>query len=73
MSQIDIDTAAERINATDDFGAAVKGDRIEVTKFGKPAGHVTEDEIENIGHTPTGFGGNLRKGALEVWRAIRGE
>ena len=69
---MDINEAIDRINETKDFTAAESRGRIQITKFGRPAGYITEDDISSLGHTPTGWprSKGLNKGALEVWRAL---
>jgi hypothetical protein len=67
---MDMQTATDRINAAADLGATIKRGEIHVTKYGRPAGVVTQDDLDSLGHTPTGWGKSLRKGALEVWRAL---
>jgi len=70
---VDMNTAADRINEHPDLSAEIVRGNIEVKKYGKPAGKVTQDDIDQMDHTPTGWGKSLRKGALEVYRAIREE
>ena len=67
---IDIDTAAELISAHPDLSADVRGDEIKVSMYGRPAGSVTQDDLDQLSHTPTGWGKHLRKGALVVYRAL---
>lgn len=63
--------AASKISASQyDLSAKVAGNRIIVSRYGRPAGYVSADEIERLGGSPTGWGKHLNKGALEVWRAL---
>jgi len=69
--------AIDRINAHPDLAATEHGDRIEIKVFGKPAGYVTHDDVAqaeaSISSTGWPQGKGLRRGALQVFRAIRGE
>lgn len=65
-----LEQAAELINQHTDLTARVRRGQIEVNVYGRPAGYVTEGELERLGHTPTGWGKNLRKGALKVWQSL---
>jgi len=67
---MDIMTAVDKINATADYSASRKGSEISVTKYGRPVGVVTMDDLAALGHTATGWGVHLRKGALGVYRAL---
>lgn len=62
--------AAELISNNSDLGARICHDRVEVTVYGRPAGYVTADELDRIGHTSTGWGKHLSKGASKVWTAL---
>ena len=67
----------DHINTHPDLTAIDRGDRIEIKIFGKPAGYITHDDIRQaeISISPTGWpqSKGLRKGALHVYRMIRGE
>lgn len=67
---MDIHTATDRINAYDDLSARIRGDAIEVSVYGRPAGVVSQDDLDRLGHSATGWGKGLRKGALKVYRAL---
>lgn len=73
MTKMTLTDAAARINSAADLSAQVRGQKIEVSRFGRPAGYVTADDLDRIGHTPTGWGSNLAKGKLQVWQALTQE
>lgn len=70
---MDMNTAAYRINEWEDLSARVNGDKIMVSVYGRPAGSVDQNDIDNLGHSATGWGKGLRKGALKVYRALTDE
>jgi hypothetical protein len=65
--------AAERINRHPDLTATVRRDSIMVDVYHRPAGYVSEGDLAQLGHTPTGWGCNLSKGKLAVWHSLTGE
>jgi hypothetical protein len=67
---MDLATAADRINEYEDLSARICGAVIEVSVYGRPAGTVSQDDLDQLGHTATGWGKSLRKGALQVYRAL---
>ena len=67
---IDIYTAAERIDEATDLGATIRYGEIHVTRYGRPAGKVTQSDLDALTHSSTGWGKSLHKGAYQVWRAI---
>jgi hypothetical protein len=70
MTEITIAVATERLNRHPDFTAIARLDRIDVKRFGRPAGYITHADLQSIGHTATGWGKNLTKGAYPAWQAI---
>ncbi len=72
MEKITLEVAAERIDATPDHTATVVGDRVMVTRHGKASGYVSQEDLDQLRHTPTGWGKNLTRGAYPIWRAITG-
>jgi hypothetical protein len=65
--------AAERINRHPDLTATVLHGRIMVDVYHRPAGSVSEGDLAQLGHTPTGWGRNLSKRKLAVWHSLTGK
>lgn len=66
-----LDHAAELINRHPDLSAVVRGSKVEIDVYGRPAGYITGDDLNRLGHTATGWGKQtLRKGAYTVWQAL---
>ena len=70
---MDMTIAAERINEHDDLSARINRGVIEVSVYGRLAGTVSQDDIDSLGHSSTGWGKGLRKGALKVYTALTAE
>ena len=70
---MDMTTAADRINEYGDLAAKINRGVIEVSVYGRPAGTVSQDDIDNLGRSSTGWGKGLRKGALKVYTALTAE
>lgn len=67
-----LNDAADRINQHPNLTATVQRDRIDVSVYRRPAGYVTEDDLADL-TTSTGWGRNLRKGALAVYQSLTRE
>jgi pterin-4a-carbinolamine dehydratase len=67
-----LDQAADRINQHPDLTATVQRNQIAISVYRRPAGYVTEADLDDL-TTSTGWGKNLRKGALAVWKSLTAE
>jgi len=69
--------AIDNINAHADLGAEKRGNKIMITVYGRPAGYITDDDVQDAMDrtTPTGWPTSkaLKKGALKVYEAIRSD
>lgn len=72
VTDMTLDQAAERINQHPDLTATVQRDRIAVSVYRRPAGYVTGDDLADL-TSSTGWGSNLRKGALAVYQSLTRE
>jgi pterin-4a-carbinolamine dehydratase len=64
-----LNDAAAKINQHPDLTATVQRDRIAVSVYRRPAGYVTEDDLADL-TSSTGWGKQLRKGALAVYQSL---
>lgn len=63
--------AAAKINAAADLSATAGRAVVFVQMYGRDIGRLTQADIDNLGHTPTGWGKKaLSKGAAQVWHAL---
>lgn len=73
----DINTIIDAINATGDLSAEMRGDKIKISVYGRPAGTITEDDVMDAveSNTATGWtrSKGLKKGAMQVFRAIQSD
>lgn len=67
---MDMTAAVSKINANGDLRAREVRGSIEVSVYGKVVGNLTQDDIDSLGNSATGWGKGLRKGAMQVYRAL---
>ena len=63
--------AVERINATTDYSAVAKDDKILIKMYRKDIGYITQDDLDSL--DSDGWGKTLDKGVDGVRKAIRGK
>ncbi len=70
----DFEQASVLINRNPDLQATpyIRGGKVYVKVYGRPAGHITKRDIEEVarGGSPTGWGKYLTSGALKVFDAL---